>query len=292
MYDREGKHRGVRQIGNQEVDIVSVVKPLTKYAVTVDDPNSIRYHLEKAVYLARCGRPGPVWVDIPIDVQGAPIDETALPGFLPEAAAAFPSDSLEEQVSKLIERLNGSERPLLMIGNGVRLAGAEALLQETLRLLGVPVATTWVAMDLIGNDDPLFVGRPGTVASRGANFTLQNCDFLLAIGARMDLAIVGYAPENMARGAWKAMVDVDAAELAKMGKAVQMPLCVDAKRFLAELLRQRERIARCDRSGWIRRCGNRAIPWSPKTTAVPKAGLAFTTSRKSSLLKPEPTIVS
>jgi acetolactate synthase-1/2/3 large subunit len=254
MYDREGKHRGVRQIGNQEVDIVSVVKPLTKYAVTVDDPNSIRYHLEKAVYLARCGRPGPVWVDIPIDVQGAPIDETALPGFLPEAAAAFPSDSLEEQVSKLIERLNGSERPLLMIGNGVRLAGAEALLQETLRLLGVPVATTWVAMDLIGNDDPLFVGRPGTVASRGANFTLQNCDFLLAIGARMDLAIVGYAPENMARGAWKAMVDVDAAELAKMGKAVQMPLCVDAKRFLAELLRQRERIARCDRSGWIRRC--------------------------------------
>jgi len=259
MYDRQGNHRGVRQIGNQELDIVSVVKPLTKYAVTIDDPNSIRYHLEKALFLARSGRPGPVWVDVPIDVQAAPIDESALPGFLPQAAAPAPAgslsaDSLPEMVGKIIAMLNRAERPLLMIGNGVRLAQAEALLDEALRLLNVPVETTWVAMDLVGDADPLFVGRPGTVASRGANFALQNCDFLLAVGARMDLPIVGYTPENMARGAWKAMVDVDEAELRKMGNTVQMPVCADAKRFLAELLRQRERIALPDRSCWIGRC--------------------------------------
>ncbi len=259
MYDREGNHRGVRQIGNQELDIVSVVKPLTKYAVTIDDPNSIRYHLEKAVSLARSGRPGPVWVDIPIDVQGAPVDDAALPGFSPETAAPSPASSasaasLPEQVSKIIGMLNGAERPLLMIGNGVRLAGAEALLEETVRLINVPVETTWVAMDLIGDADPLFVGRPGTVAARGANFALQNCDFLLAIGARMDLPIVGYTPENMARGAWKAMVDVDAAELRKMGNTVHMPVCADARQFIEELLRQRDHIAKADRSCWIKRC--------------------------------------
>jgi acetolactate synthase-1/2/3 large subunit len=236
-----------------------VVKPLTKYAVTIDDPNTIRYHLEKAVSLARSGRPGPVWVDIPIDVQGAPIDDTALPGYLPETPAPAPTDSpsaasLSEQVSKIIAMLNGAERPVLMIGNGVRLAGAEAVLEETVRLLNVPVETTWVAMDLIGDADPLFVGRPGTVAARGANFALQNCDFLLAIGARMDLPIVGYTPENMARGAWKAMVDVDAAELRKMGSTVHMPVCADARQFIEELLRQRDRLAKRDRCCWIKRC--------------------------------------
>jgi acetolactate synthase-1/2/3 large subunit len=254
MYDSNGKHRGVRQMGNQELDIVSIVAPLTKYAVTIDDPNSIRYHLEKAVHLARTGRPGPVWIDIPIDVQGAQIDETSLPGFQPEAMPVSSGDALSRQVRGIIERLNKAERPLLMIGNGVRLAGAAPLLEEAIRLLQLPVETTWVAMDLMGEDDPLFVGRPGTLAARGANFVLQNCDFLLVIGARMDLPIVGYTPENMARAAFKVMVDIDAAELAKLGATVQMPVQADAKDFLAELLAQRSHIVARDRSGWLRRC--------------------------------------
>jgi acetolactate synthase-1/2/3 large subunit len=141
-----------------------------------------------------------------------------------------------------------------MIGNGVRLAGAGPLLEETIRLLQLPVETTWVAMDLIGEDDPLFVGRPGTLAARGANFALQNCDFLLVIGARMDLPIVGYTPENMARAAFKVMVDIDAAELAKLGTVVQMPVQADAKAFLTELLAQRSNIAGRDYSGWLKRC--------------------------------------
>jgi acetolactate synthase-1/2/3 large subunit len=255
MYDSEGKHRGVRQMGNQEIDIVAIVKPLTKYAVTIDDPNSIRYHMEKAVHLARTGRPGPVWIDIPIDVQGAQIDESSLPGFEPEATQeSGGDDALSRQVCGIIEQLNKAERPLLMIGNGVRLAGAGPLLEETIRLLQLPVETTWVAMDLIGEDDPLFVGRPGTLAARGANFALQNCDFLLVIGARMDLPIVGYTPENMARAAFKVMVDIDAAELAKLGTVVQMPVQADAKAFLTELLAQRSNIAGRDYSGWLKRC--------------------------------------
>ncbi len=255
MYDSEGRHRGVRQMGNQEIDIVAIVTPLTKYAVTIDDPNSIRYHLEKAVHLARTGRPGPVWIDIPIDVQGAQIDESSLPGFEPKATQeSGGDDALSRQVRGIIEQLNKAERPLLMIGNGVRLAGAGPLLEETIRLLQLPVETTWVAMDLIGEDDPLFVGRPGTLAARGANFALQNCDFLLVIGARMDLPIVGYTPENMARAAFKVMVDIDAAELAKLGTVVQMPVQADAKAFLTELLAQRSNIAGRDYSGWLKRC--------------------------------------
>jgi acetolactate synthase-1/2/3 large subunit len=254
MYDSNGRHRGVRQMGNQEIDIVSIVAPLTKYAATIDDPNSIRYHLEKAVHLARTGRPGPVWIDIPIDVQAAQIDDTSLPGFQPEPASLSLHDALSRQVREIIGELNKAERPLLMIGNGVRLAGAEPLLEETIRLLQFPVETTWVAMDMVGEDDPLFAGRPGTLAARGANFALQNCDFLLVIGARMDLPIVGYLPENLARAAFKVMVDIDAAELAKLGATVQMPVQADAKALLAELLAQRGHIASRDRKSWLERC--------------------------------------
>lgn len=254
MYDSNGKHRGVRQMGNQEIDIVSIVTPLTKYAVTIDDPNSIRYHMEKAVHLARTGRPGPVWIDIPIDVQGAQIDESSLSGFNPDAIPASINEALAGQVYGIIEKLNRAERPLLMIGNGVRLAGAEPFLEELIQLLQIPVETTWVAMDMVGTDDPLFVGRPGTLAARGANFVLQNCDFLLTIGARMDLPIVGYTPENMARSAFKVMVDIDAAELAKLGDVMQVRVQADAKDFIIELLAQRAQIIKRSRNCWVQRC--------------------------------------
>jgi len=127
MFSADGHPLGMRQLGVQEIDIVSIVAPLTKYAATIDDPNSIRYHLEKAVHLARTGRPGPVWIDIPIDVQAAQIDDTSLPGFQPEPASLSLHDALSRQVREIIGELNKAERPLLMIGNGVRLAGAEPL---------------------------------------------------------------------------------------------------------------------------------------------------------------------
>src|SRR6185503_17430830 len=137
---------------------------------------------------------------------------------------------------RIIAQLNRAERPLLFTGNGIRLARAEQEFADLIRLLKIPVVATWCAADLIASDDPLYVGRPGAVASRGANFALQNCDFLLTIGVRLDFAITGYAPENLAREAHKVMVDIDAAELAKLAPHIQAPVCADAGAFLREML--------------------------------------------------------
>jgi acetolactate synthase-1/2/3 large subunit len=257
MFDKDGRPLGMRQLGVQEVDIVSIVKPITKYAVTVLDPNEIRYHLEKAVYLAFHGRPGPVWIDIPLDVQASPIEApSALRGFEP-AELAPPTDvSLKQEVRTLLQKLNQAERPLLFAGNGIRLAHAEKEFERLRTLLGIPTVATWCAADLVPSTDPLYVGRPGSVAARGANFALQNSDFLLALGVRLDFAITGYAPQNLARGAHKAVVDIDAAELRKLHPHVQQPIQSDAKKFLTELLNQRDSIRLSDHSAWDARCAD------------------------------------
>ncbi len=257
MFDAAGHPLGMRQLGVQEVDIVSIVKPITKYAVTILDPQTIRYHLERAVYLARSGRPGPVWIDIPLDVQASPIEPETLPGFDPaELPAPLSDPGLEEQVEHIIDQLNRAERPLLFAGNGIRLARAEQEFAELSRRLKIPVVATWCAADLIAGDDPLYVGRPGAVASRGANFALQNCDFLLAIGVRLDFAITGYAPDKLARGAYKVMVDIDAAELAKLKPHIQMPVRADAGVFLREMLKSELPNEPKDRTQWEQRCSD------------------------------------
>jgi acetolactate synthase-1/2/3 large subunit len=258
MFDKEGRPLGMRQLGVQEVDIVSIVKPITKYAVTVLNPGEIRYHMEKALYLALNGRPGPVWIDIPLDVQASPIDEPSnLRGFDPdELDERASSSNLEEAVSLLIEKLNRSERPLLFAGNGIRLAHAEKEFEQLRALLGVPTVATWCAADLVPSNDPTYVGRPGSVAARGANFALQNSDFLLAIGVRLDFAITGYAPQNLAREAHKAAVDIDAAELQKLDPYLQQPICADARAFLQEMLRQKDSIHLSDHSPWDTRCAD------------------------------------
>ncbi len=263
MFDTEGRPRGMRQLGVQEVDIVSIVAPITKYAVTVTDPLSIRYHLERAFHLAVTGRPGPVWIDIPLDVQAAPLeDPAALPGYEPEPEPA--GSSLGEEVRAVITALNQAERPVLFAGNGIRLAHAEQAFEELRTLLAVPMLATWCAADLVPSDEPLYVGRPGSVASRGANFALQNADFVLALGVRLDFAITGYAPENLAREAYKVAVDVDPAELAKMDGHLSQAICADAGAFLRELLRQKDAIALRDHAAWDRLCAS----WKTKYPVV------------------------
>jgi acetolactate synthase-1/2/3 large subunit len=252
MYRADGTSLGVRQRGPQELDIIPVVSPLTKYAVTVTDPANIRYHLEKAVHLATTGRPGPVWIDIPLDVQAARIDETALIAYTPEPTPA--ADELAGEVRKLIQAFNRAERPFLLVGNGVRLAHAEKDLQQLMQLLILPVGTTWLSMDLFGEENALGMGSPGMLAPRGANFAMQNSDFLLTVGARMDLAVSGWNPQELARAAHKVMVDVDAAELAKLSGVVQQSICSDAGVFLRELLAQAAAIEPRDRSAWNLRC--------------------------------------
>jgi acetolactate synthase-1/2/3 large subunit len=258
MFAGDGSPLGMRQLGVQEVDIISIVKPITKYAVTVLDPNDIRYHMEKAVYLAINGRPGPVWIDIPLDVQASPIDDPdELRAFYPAELEPSPRESdLKGEVGLLIEKLNHAERPLLFAGNGIRLARAVAEFEELRDLLRIPSVATWCAADLVPSDEPTFVGRPGSVAARGANFALQNCDFLLAIGVRLDFAITGYAPHNLAREAHKVAVDIDAAELGKLHPHLQQPICADAREFLQELLRQKDSIRLKNHAAWDTRCGD------------------------------------
>jgi acetolactate synthase-1/2/3 large subunit len=245
---------GVRQMGLQEVDIVAVVSPLTKYALTVMDPLSIRYHLEKAVHLARAGRPGPVWVDIPLDVQAATIDPATLATFDVPAAQSVDVAALERKIDLVVKYLNAAERPILLVGNGVRLGRAEAELHEFVETTGIPTLATWLAVDLFAYQDVHYIGKPGTVASRGVNFALQNADFLLTIGARLDITITGYAPERLARAAKKVMVDIDPAELAKVAMYVDVPICVDAGTFLQALLARRASVRTIGSSDWVKRC--------------------------------------
>jgi acetolactate synthase-1/2/3 large subunit len=262
MYRPDGTPLGVRQRGSQEVDIVSLVRPITKYALTIEDPQSIRYHLEKAAHLARTGRPGPVWIDIPIDVQAAPVEPGSMRGFDPAESSQRSQDDLASdlvtQVRDVIDRLNRAERPFIFAGNGVRVSGAAAAFEKLVRLLNVPVGLTWLAMDLLDDDDPLFVGRPGTVASRGANFALQNADFVLVIGTRLDPPLMGWDPRHFARGAYKTVVDIDPAELRKLEGAIDNPICADAHTFIDHMLRQAASVLdknkNRDRSPWLQRC--------------------------------------
>ena len=247
---------GVRQMGVQEVDIVSMVTAITKYAVTVMEPNDIRFHMEKAVHLALTGRPGPVWLDLPLDVQGAMIDEEALHGFEPPAGeipGVASRGAIATAVRQTIDLLNAAERPVVLIGNGVRLGNARGPMRRLIERLGVPVLTTWPAHDMVPDDHPLMVGRPGPLAPRGANFTLQNSDWMLSIGARLDLVVTGYSPQNFARAASKIMVDIDAAEIRKLHGTIDVPVCADAKDFIEEMLLQIDSVERRDRVAWDRR---------------------------------------
>jgi acetolactate synthase-1/2/3 large subunit len=255
---KPGPH--VRQLGPQEVDICSLVRPITKYAVTVREPSEIRSHLETAVRLAMAGRPGPVWIDIPLDVQAAMIDPEGLEGagdswqvLEPSFASVISRGALADAASAVARALRSSQRPVLLAGNGIRIAGAVERLQALVRQAGVPVLTTRLGVDLVPTADPLCFGTPGTLASRGANFTLQNCDFLLALGARLDLNLLAHDPEGLARGATKVMVNIDAAELERLAPTMDLTVCSDAGAFV-DALAGALGPDPVERPAWLERC--------------------------------------
>jgi len=229
----------LRQLGDQEADIISMVRGITKYAVTVTDPKTIRYHLEKAWKISRSGRPGPCWLDIPIDVQSSQVDETTLEGF--ESASEAKSDSvkLTEFVTETLERLRNAQHPVILAGTGVRLADAVDIFNEVVHKLGIPVTTGWTH-DLIDSDDPVFCGRPGTIGTRPGNFAVQNSDVLLILGSRLNIRQTGYTFKSFARAAYKIWVDIDPAELHRPTIQPDLPIIADAKEFLLEAKRQLE----------------------------------------------------
>ena len=203
--------RPLRQGGVQEVDVIPMVSGITKYASTLDDPKQVRVQLETALQKMRTGRPGPVWIEVPLDVQGAQIDPHHLPGPLDVIDNIKPPD--EPQMRRVLDLLAKSERPLILAGHGIRLSGAAESFLKLVEAWQVPVVCTWNALDLIPHDHKLYVGSPGVVALRAPNFAVQNCDLLIVLGCRLDNIVTGYNPSNLAKSARKVVVDVDLAEL-------------------------------------------------------------------------------
>jgi acetolactate synthase-1/2/3 large subunit len=246
----------LRQLGDQEADIISMVRGITKYAVTVDDPKTIRYHLEKAWYRARSGRPGPCWLDIPIDVQSSQVDESTLESFASESEPELDSAQLADSVSQTLDRLRNAQRPVILAGTGVRLAGAVDIFNEVVHKLNIPVTTGWTH-DLIASDDPVFCGRPGTIGTRPGNFAVQNSDALLIIGSRLNVRQTGYTFKSFARAAYKIWVEVDPAELHRPTVRPDLPVAADAKEFLYEMNRQLGTWDTAKHAKWLAWCKER-----------------------------------
>lgn len=225
----------LRQLGDQEVDIISVVRPLTKYARMVTDPYDIDAALEEAVYFAVSGRPGPVWLDIPLNVQAALINPSQLKKF---AVSAAGNKDISAALAQAAHLLQNAKRPLLVAGNGIHCAKAQKALRAFLDKTHIPVTTTFNGFDLLASEDPLFAGRIGTVGQRAGNFVLQNADVILFAGTRNNIRQVSYNWENFAKNAKKIVVDIDPAELQKPTVHPDVALCADVGQVLSSLTEQ------------------------------------------------------
>ncbi len=249
--EHTSRGKGIRQLGSQELDIITLASPITKYAAMLEEPARIRYHLEKAVYTARSGRPGPVWLDIPLDCQWAQIEPQQLPGFTPPASS---EPKNEKQVATFIELLRQAERPLLLAGYGIRLAHAERDFRALVNQTGLPFVTTWNARDLVSTDSPLHLGCPGFEGERGANLAVQNCDLLICIGSHLSIPLTGTMFKAYARQAKIVMVDIDPVELGHRNVRVDLPIECDARLFLEETNRQLQDFRPNDITRWQAAC--------------------------------------
>jgi acetolactate synthase-1/2/3 large subunit len=231
----------LRQLGDQEADIIAMVKPITKYAVFVKDAKSIRYHLERALYLATHGRPGPVWLDIPLNIQGSKINPDELHGYDPkEDAIAFETPDLAAAADDVVRRLAAAKRPVIYAGTGIRLSGQYDRFLRLTERLGIPTVTAWNSNDLLPDEHPAYAGRPGAIGTRAGNFTVQNSDLLLILGCRVNIRLVSYNWENFARAATKIVVDIDATELKKPTLKPDLPIHADLAQFLPLLEKKTE----------------------------------------------------
>ena len=250
-----GQLQGLRIYGAQEIAIVPMVTPITKYAVTVLKKEEIRYHLEKAVYLATHGRKGPVWIDIPLDIQGAQVEETELIPFDPQKECLEPSNSVRDtDIRELYQMLNQAKRPAILIGHGIVAAHRQQQIRELAESFRIPVLATWRAKGVFGDEEELFMGSPGIPTTRFSNYVLQNTDFLLIIGTRLNPAITAYDEPHFAPGAKKVMVDIEAKEMDKLNMPFAMKFEADAADFVDAMLAHREQYQPRDRERWLSYC--------------------------------------
>ena len=242
---------GVRQMGPQEVNIVPIVQSITKYATTVTEPQKIKAILEEAYYLATTGRKGPVWIDIPLDVQATEIDVDTLVEFVVPK-----EDNIldEELINKINVSLEIAKRPLILAGNGIKLAGASEVLEKLVKQLNIPFLLTWKSIDMVDYDNDNYFGCPGGMGHRYANFILQNCDCLLILGSRLDCSLTAFNHENFAPRARKIMVDIDETEINKMKMPLEVKFVADVKAVLLELTKQEYNISLAEREDWLKYC--------------------------------------
>ena len=247
---------GVRQMGPQEVDIISMVKPITKYAVTVEEPENIGRYIDKALHEAMSGRKGPVWLDVPLDVQASLIEPEPLER---EESCSDAESDCSLQLDEVIQLIQQAERPIILAGHGIRLSGAADAFKQLYEKTGIPVLTTWNSLDLIPYEHPLCAGRPGSVALRPANFAAQNCDLLISIGARLDNVVTAHNPQNFAQYADKVIVDIDASELKKHQLPKARVIQGNAKTFIEQLNTELPEL-KTDYSDWI----NKIADWKQR----------------------------
>lgn len=245
----------LRQLGDQEINIVDIVRPVTKYAAAVTDPKSIRQELEKALYHSLTGRPGPVWLDIPLNVQGAIVEENELEGF--RHPAEFDFSPSPEEIQQVIKLLQKAKRPLFIAGHGICLAGAADRFQALIKKMKVPAVTTFCGLELLDSSDPLYAGRIGSLGQRAGNFVLQNADLVISLGSRNNIRQVSYNWNNFARNAVKIAVDIDEQELKKKLFVPDLAIHADAGHFIDMLDRAVSRSELPDFSEWIAWCTER-----------------------------------
>ena len=248
----------VRQLGDQEVEIVKCVAPMTKYAHMVTEPNEIKYHLEKAWYLCQNGRPGPVWLDMPLDVQASIVETDDLIGFdvedyakeNPEAFANEHPVYDPKTTDIILEKVKNAKRPVILAGTGIRLSGGEKEFIECIEKLNIPVVTAWNAHDILWDEHPLYCGRPGTVGTRGGNFIVQNCDLLIVLGSRLNIRMSSYNYKDFAKNAFKIFVDIDKNEMNKPTIVPDMPVHADVKKFMKSIV-ESDYVAQPKHKEWL-----------------------------------------
>lgn len=243
----------IRQYGIQGINIKPFVESGTKYFITVDDPCKILYYLQKAYYYATSGRPGPVWVDVPLDIQRMDVPINLLEEFIPPLYA-FNYKQLEGEVTQTLELIYNSKRPLFIVGQGVRIAKAETEFLETIEKLNIPTLTSRLGIDLIESENDLYIGRPGNYGERAANFAVQNADLIISVGCRLATALIGHDTNDFGRNAKKIVVDIDKEELQKPDLDIVLKINNDAKAFFVKLLKQLNGDIKPDFSDWVKQC--------------------------------------
>lgn len=244
----------LRQLGDQEFNVIDSVKNMTKYSVMVTNPLEIAYHLEKALFMATNGRGGPVWLDIPLDVQGAKINTEDLIHFNPDQEVVWRTPDVKPSaIDIVLQKIRSAKAPLVLAGTGINLGGAQQKLLDFLGKYQIPVVTAWNANDTVAYDNPYYVGMPGTVGMRSGNFAIQNCDLLISLGCRMNIRMIGYTHHDFAKNAFKVVVDVDPRELIKPTVQPDLPIHADVNQFLDAMLKQEYSPIDCHKE-WVKWC--------------------------------------